>query len=60
MMLPGGKSAFRAGFGPDCYRESLKIGPPAGRRPAGKLISVFSRQQFGRPGSIVAWEDFRF
>ncbi len=32
MMLPGRKSAFRAGFGPDCYWEGNEIGPPAGRR----------------------------
>ncbi len=31
-MLPGRKSAFRAGFWRDCYRESTDIGPPAGRR----------------------------
>ncbi len=34
-MLPGRKSSFRAGFQPDSKRESLKIGPPAGLRPAG-------------------------
>jgi hypothetical protein len=42
IVLPGHKSAFRAGFGPDCYREDTEIGPPAGRRPAGGPISVFS------------------
>ncbi len=26
----GPESAFRAGFWPDCYRESAEIGPPAG------------------------------
>ncbi len=35
--------AFRAGFWPDCFRESTEIGPPAGRRPAGGPISVLSR-----------------
>ncbi len=45
IVLPGRKSDFRAGFGPDCYRESTEIGPPAGRRPAGGQISVFSRLQ---------------
>jgi hypothetical protein len=39
----GRKSNFRAGLWPDCYRESTEIGPPAGRRPAGGPISVFSR-----------------
>ena len=38
ILVPGRKSAFRAGFWPDCYRESTEIGPPASLRPA-----------FGRP-----------
>ncbi len=33
IVLPGRKSAFRAGFWPDCYREATEIGPPAGLRP---------------------------
>ena len=32
IMLPARKSAFRAGFWPDCDWESTEIGPPAGRR----------------------------
>ncbi len=44
---PVRKSAFRAGIWPDCYREGTESGPPAGRRPAGKL--VFSRLQSGPP-----------
>ncbi len=32
IVLPGSKSKLRAGFRPDSNRESLKIGPPAGRR----------------------------
>ncbi len=49
IVLPGRKSDFRDGFGPDCYREGTEIGPPApaGRRPAGGPISVF-------PGSSPA------
>jgi hypothetical protein len=43
IVLPGRKWAFRAEFGPDCYRERTEIGPPAGRMPAGGPISVFSR-----------------
>ncbi len=43
LMLPGRKSAFRAGFWPDCYRESPEIGPPAGLRPAGGPILLLSR-----------------
>ncbi len=31
IVLPGRKWAFRAGFWPDCYRESTEMGPPAGR-----------------------------
>ncbi len=34
IVLPGRKAAFRAGFWPDCYRESTDIGPPAG--PSGR------------------------
>ncbi len=43
MVLPGRKSAFRAGFWPDCYLERTEIGPPAGRRLAGGPNSVLSR-----------------
>ncbi len=43
VVLPGRKSAFRAGFLPDCYREATEIGPPAGRRPAGGPMSVLSQ-----------------
>ncbi len=43
IMLPGRKSAFQAGFWPECYRESIEIGPPASRRAAGGPISVLSR-----------------
>ncbi len=32
IMLPGWKSAFRAGFWLDCYRESTEIGSPARKR----------------------------
>ena len=32
-VLPGRKVAFRAGFWPDCCRESTEIGPPAKIRP---------------------------
>jgi hypothetical protein len=63
MVLPGRKSAFRAGFQPDCYLESTENGSPAGLRPAEGPISVLSRQQSGqnparkadfRPGSTIA------
>ncbi len=43
IVLPGRKWAFRAGFWPDCYRESTNIGSPAGLRPAGGPILVLSR-----------------
>ena len=55
IMLPGRKSAFRAGFWPDCYRERTKIGP---LRPAGGAISVLPRQQSGQNPARKA--DFRF
>ncbi len=38
IMFPGRKSVFRAGCRSDSNRESFKIGPPAGRRPAGGPI----------------------
>ena len=34
LLLPGRKSAFRAGIGPDCCQENTDIGAPAGRRLA--------------------------
>ncbi len=43
IMLPGRKSGFRAGFRPDYNRENLKIGSPAGLRPAGGPILGFSQ-----------------
>ena len=59
----GRKSAFRAGFRPDCYRENTEIGPPAGRRPAGGPISVpvaagqnLARKADFRPGSTIAYQ----
>ncbi len=61
--LPGRKSGFRAGCQPDASRESLQIGPPAGRRPAGGLILKLSRLESGLnpaqepdflPGSTIA------
>ncbi len=30
IVLPGRESAFRAGFGPHCYRENTEIGAPTG------------------------------
>ncbi len=47
IVLPGHKSAFWARFWPDCYRESTKIGPPAGRGPAGEPNSVIYWKQSG-------------
>ncbi len=63
IVLPGRKSAVRAAFWPDCYRERSEIGPPAGLRLAGEPISMLSRWQSGqnlarkadvRPGSTSA------
>ena len=62
-MLPGRKSGFRAGFRPDSSRESIKIGPPGGLRPAGGTILRLSRLESSRnparkpdfrPGSTIA------
>ncbi len=47
-VLPGRKSGFWAGFRPDSRRESIKIGPLAGRRLAGGPILMFSRLDSGR------------
>ncbi len=64
IMLPGRKSGFRVGYGPDSNREALKIGPPAGRRPARGPIWRCSRLQSARnlarkfdfrPGSTIAY-----
>ena len=59
----GAVKSFGPDFGPDCYRESTDIDPPAGLRPAGGPFSVISRWQSGqnpagkadfRPGSTIA------
>ncbi len=42
IVLPSRKAGFRAGFRPDSTQEHRKIGPPAGRRPAGGPILTFS------------------
>ncbi len=44
VVLPG----LRAGFRLDSNRGSIKIGPPAGRRPAGEPISKLARLESGR------------
>ncbi len=50
IVLPGRKSALRAGFRVDSTREILKIGCPAGRRPAVGPILMFSRvESFQNP-----------
>ncbi len=55
ILLPCRKSAFRAVFEPDCYRESTEVGPPAGRGPAGGTILMFpgSSPAKIRPGSPI-------
>ena len=49
IVLPGRKSAFRAGFWPECYRESTEIGPPAGRR--GRTLVNLAR---GMPETVAS------
>jgi hypothetical protein len=62
-VLPGRKSGFRAGSRPDSNLRNLKIGPPAGRRPAAGPIFMFSRSESDqnparkadfRPGTTMA------
>ncbi len=47
VVLPGWNSDFRAGFWPDCYREGLKIGPPAGRRADFEAFPIRLRPKSG-------------
>jgi hypothetical protein len=47
VMLPGRKSAFRAGLRPGWHRESTKIDPPAGRRAHVGAFPVAVRQKSG-------------
>ncbi len=54
IMIPGRKSAFRAGFWPGCHRESTEMGPPAGK--AGRRadfgsfpVAVRPKTRPGRP-----------
>ena len=46
--LSGPESVFRAGLRPAANRENLKLGPPAGRKPAGGPILKLSRLESGR------------
>ncbi len=50
IVFPGRKSAFRAGFWPDCYRESPEIGPPAGRLSFWAVHSHEALWPRSRPG----------
>ena len=57
IVLPGGKSAFRAGFWPDCYRESTGIGrrpAEAGRRADSGTSPVAVRPTSGPEGRFTA------
>ncbi len=57
IVLPGRKTGFRAGFRPDSSRESLKLGPAAGLRPAGGPILRLFRNRAGASceASQVPW-----
>ena len=70
--LPSRKAAFRAGFWPDCYRESTEIGPPPaeGRLPGSSPVrirpggSIYGPEtllhNYLRPGSTIArWNGSR-
>ena len=57
IVLPGRKSAFRAGFWPDCYRESTELAlgrPSAGRRADFGAFPVAVRPQSGPEGRFPA------
>ena len=47
IVMPGRKSAFRAAFWPDCYRESFKSGPP----DVGAFPAAF-RPEAGQEGRL--------
>ncbi len=51
VVLPGLKSAFRAGFRPDCYRESSR--PKAGRRADFCVFLVVVRPKSGPEGRLA-------
>jgi hypothetical protein len=62
IVLPGRKSAFRAGFRPDSNLENIQISPPAGQRPTGGSILRLCPLESGRdptrkldfrPGSTI-------
>ncbi len=56
-MLPGRKSSFRAGFRQDSNRETLKNGPPAGRRQAfGPILKIIRLESIRNP---IRKPDFR-
>ncbi len=54
--FPGRKSVFRVACVPIYSREMLKVGPPAGLRPAGGPIFVSSPLKSGeiRPGNPIS------
>ncbi len=54
IVFPGHKSAFRSGFWPGCYRESIEIGPPAGRRTDFGFFPVAFRPKSGPEGRFPA------
>ncbi len=53
MVLPGRKSAFRAIFWPDSYRESTEIEPPAGRRADFDVFLVAARPKYRPKGRFT-------
>ncbi len=53
IVLPGRKSAFRAGLWPDCYRESTDGQPEPGRRANFSAFPVAVRQKYGAEGRFT-------
>ncbi len=55
IVFPGRKSGFRSGCRQDSNQDSIKTGPPAGRRPAGGPIVMFSQLESNqiRPGNPI-------
>ncbi len=54
VVLPGRKSALRARFWPDCYRENTEMGAPAGRGADFGAFLVAVQPKSGPGGRFTA------